>query len=84
MEWEISFKISRIRNCSNPKNIKNTTKFGPKILWNNGQWETNKNRGKKKRSWKFIRDFLPGQPQKHGFLFISKYCLKKNVSRCFI
>ena len=38
----------------------------------------------KNKNRKFIRDFLPGQPQKHGFLFPLKYCLKKNVSTCFI
>ena len=36
------------------------------------------------RNRKFIRDFTQGQPQKHGFLFTLKYCLKKNCSTCFI
>ena len=36
--------------------------------------------------WKFSEienfvDFLPGQPQKHGFLFTLKYYSKKNVFR---
>ena len=33
---------------------------------------------------KFIRDLLPRQPQKHGFLFTLKYYLMKNVSTYFI
>ena len=29
--------------------------------------------GRKKKDRTFIRDFLPEQPQKHGFLFTLKY-----------
>ena len=50
IQTKVQFKISRIRNCSNPQNIRKRPNLDKKISQKKRLWETNKKGGKEKEN----------------------------------